>query len=175
MRMRETPVVGEAGQAAPNRLRSSALGYLALMKPRVIELLLVTTIPAMLLADRGHADLVLILNTLFGGMLAAGGANALNCVADADIDKVMKRTERRPLARSVVPRSHALVFGLALSVAVLVALGVAGDLFESMIKRAAGVKDSSGLLPGHGGVLDRIDALLPVLPAAMAVLALGAR
>ena len=70
----------------------------------------------MLLADRGHADLVLILNTLFGGMLAAGGANALNCVADADIDKVMKRTERRPLARAVVPRSHALVFGLALSV-----------------------------------------------------------
>lgn len=116
MKMRETPVVGDPGQAAPSRFRSSMLGYLALMKPRVIELLLVTTIPAMLLADRGHADLVLILNTLFGGMLAAGGANALNCVADADIDKVMKRTERRPLARSVVPRSHALVFGLALSV-----------------------------------------------------------
>jgi protoheme IX farnesyltransferase len=61
--------------------------------------------------------LVLILNTLFGGMLAAGGANALNCVADADIDKVMKRTAGRPLARATVPRSHALVFGLALSVA----------------------------------------------------------
>ncbi len=120
MRMRETPLVGADGSpasgTAPSRFRSSALGYLALMKPRVIELLLVTTIPAMLLADRGHVDLVLILNTLFGGMLAAGGANALNCVADADIDKVMKRTERRPLARSVVPRSHALVFGLALSV-----------------------------------------------------------
>lgn len=120
MRMRETPLVGADGSpasgTAPSRLRSSALGYLALMKPRVIELLLVTTIPAMLLADRGHVDLALILNTLFGGMLAAGGANALNCVADADIDKVMKRTERRPLARSVVPRSHALVFGLALSV-----------------------------------------------------------
>ncbi|MFN8070965.1 MAG: heme o synthase [Mycobacterium sp.] len=118
--MRETPLVGADGSpasgTAPSRLRSSALGYLALMKPRVIELLLVTTIPAMLLADRGHVDLALILNTLFGGMLAAGGANALNCVADADIDKVMKRTERRPLARSVVPRSHALVFGLALSV-----------------------------------------------------------
>lgn len=116
MRMRETHLVEEAGAAAPGRIRSSLLGYLALMKPRVIELLLVTTIPAMLLADRGHADLVLILNTLFGGLLAAGGANALNCVADADIDKVMKRTERRPLARAVVPRSHALVFGLALSV-----------------------------------------------------------
>lgn len=116
MRMRETHLVEEAGAAAPGRIRSSLLGYLALMKPRVIELLLVTTIPAMLLADRGHADLVLILNTLLGGLLAAGGANALNCVADADIDKVMKRTERRPLARAVVPRSHALVFGLALSV-----------------------------------------------------------
>jgi protoheme IX farnesyltransferase len=116
VRMRETHLVEEAGAAAPGRIRSSLLGYLALMKPRVIELLLVTTIPAMLLADRGHADLVLILNTLFGGLLAAGGANALNCVADADIDKVMKRTERRPLARAVVPRSHALVFGLALSV-----------------------------------------------------------
>ena len=76
-----------------------------------------TTIPAMLLADRGSVDLILILNTLFGGMLAAGGANTLNCVADADIDKVMKRTAGRPLARATVPRSHALIFGLALSVA----------------------------------------------------------
>ena len=118
MRMRETSLVGETGgsEVAPGRVRTTLLGYLALMKPRVIELLLVTTIPAMLLANRGHVDLPLILNTLFGGMLAAGGANTLNCVADADIDKVMKRTERRPLARMVVPRSHAFVFGMALSV-----------------------------------------------------------
>ena len=113
MDVRETPV----GAGADNGLRNSLLGYLALTKPRVIELLLVTTIPAMLLADRGSVDLVLILNTLFGGMLAAGGANTLNCVADADIDKVMKRTAGRPLARATVPRSHALVFGLALAVA----------------------------------------------------------
>lgn len=120
MRMRETRLADDVGASeagrAPGRVRSAVLGYLALTKPRVVELLLVTTIPAMLLANRGHVDLVLILNTLFGGMLAAGGANALNCVADADIDKVMKRTARRPLARSTVPRSHALVFGLALSV-----------------------------------------------------------
>ena len=111
--------IGETrlGEAPRTRARSVLAGYLSLTKPRVIELLLVTTIPAMLLAGRGHVDLVLILNTLFGGMLAAGGANTLNCVADADIDKVMKRTARRPLARAVVPRSHALVFGLVLSVA----------------------------------------------------------
>ena len=97
------------------RVRTTLLGYLALTKPRVIELLLVTTIPAMLLADRGTVDPLLILNTLVGGLLAAAGANTLNCVADADIDKKMKRTERRPLARDIVPRSHALVFGLVLS------------------------------------------------------------
>ena len=116
MRMPETHLVGDTAQAAPGRIRSVLRGYLALTKPRVVELLLVTTIPAMLLASRGSVDLVLILNTLFGGMLAAGGANTLNCVADADIDKVMKRTAGRPLARATVPRAHALIFGLALSV-----------------------------------------------------------
>ena len=101
---------------APGRIRSSVLAYVALTKPRVIELLLVTTIPAMLLAHRGTVDPLLIANTLFGGILAAAGANTLNCVADADIDKVMKRTARRPLATATVPRTHALIFGLALSV-----------------------------------------------------------
>jgi protoheme IX farnesyltransferase len=114
VRLRDGHLVDEA----PNRLRlrDRVLGYVALTKPRVIELLLVTTIPAMLLASRGTVDPLLIFNTLVGGLLAAAGANTLNCVADADIDKVMKRTERRPLARATVPRSHALVFGLALSV-----------------------------------------------------------
>ncbi len=121
MRMRETRLLGEAAdpqvRRAPSRIRTTVLGYLSLTKPRVVELLLVTTIPAMLLASRGLVDPVLIFNTLFGGMLAAGGANTLNCVADADIDKVMKRTAGRPLARATVPRSHAFVFGIALSVA----------------------------------------------------------
>jgi protoheme IX farnesyltransferase len=104
-------------RVAPSRVSTAVLAYLALTKPRVIELLLVTAIPAMLLAHRGSVNPLLILNTLVGGMLAAGGANTLNCVADADIDKLMKRTARRPLARAAVPTTHALVFGLALSVA----------------------------------------------------------
>src|SRR6185312_13421103 len=101
----------------PHRTRTAVLGYFALTKPRVIELLLVTAIPAMLLAHRGTVAPLLILNTLIGGMLAAAGANTLNCVADADIDKVMKRTSRRPLARDAVPRAHAFVFGVAMCVA----------------------------------------------------------
>jgi protoheme IX farnesyltransferase len=104
-------------RVAPSRLRTSLLAYVALTKPRVIELLLVTAIPAMLLADRGTVTPLLILNTLIGGMLAAAGANTLNCVADADIDKLMKRTARRPLARATVSPRNALIFGLTCSVA----------------------------------------------------------
>lgn len=99
-----------------HRLRSTLSAYLALTKPRIIELLLVATIPAMLLADRGSVNPVLIFNTVFGGMLAAAAAHTLNCVVDADIDKVMSRTARRPLARDVVPRGHALTYGLVLTV-----------------------------------------------------------
>jgi protoheme IX farnesyltransferase len=98
--------------------------YLALTKPRVIELLLVTTVPAMLLAYRstgvtGFAlpSPWLVLATLVGGSMAAGSANALNCVVDADIDAVMKRTRARPLVRHQVPVRSALVFGLALGLA----------------------------------------------------------
>ncbi|MBR7508524.1 UbiA family prenyltransferase, partial [Mycobacterium tuberculosis] len=75
------------------------MSYIALTKPRVIELLLVAAIPAMLQADRGQVHLGLVLLTLVGGWLGAASANTLNMVVDADIDKVMKRTERRPLAR----------------------------------------------------------------------------
>ncbi|BBY29711.1 heme o synthase [Mycolicibacterium sediminis] len=103
-------------RVAPGRIRTTLLAYVGLTKPRVIELLLVTAIPAMLLAERGTVNPLLILNTLIGGMLAAAGANTLNCVADADIDKVMKRTALRPLARATVPTRNALIFGLVLSV-----------------------------------------------------------
>ncbi|MGH3859417.1 heme o synthase [Actinokineospora sp.] len=90
--------------------------YVALTKPRIIELLLVTTVPAMLLAERGIPSPWLVLTTLFGGTMAAGSANALNCVVDADIDALMKRTKQRPLAQHVVPTRNALVFGVLLGV-----------------------------------------------------------
>jgi heme o synthase len=97
------------------RIAAAVSDYLALTKPRTIHLV-VGTIPAMLLAHRGIVAPVLIVNTLIGGMLAAAGANTLNCVADADIDKLMMRTAGRPLARGAVSKRHALEFGLALSV-----------------------------------------------------------
>src|SRR5690606_40094780 len=104
------------GDGPLSRLLRRPLAYLALTKPRVIELLLVATIPTMLLADRGTIDIGLILATLFGGWMGAASANTLNCVADADIDKVMKRTAKRPLARDAVPTSHAFVFGVVLGI-----------------------------------------------------------
>ncbi|MGH4013333.1 MAG: heme o synthase [Pseudonocardiaceae bacterium] len=105
----------QALTGSPARHRTGVLrAYLALTKPRVIELLLVTTIPAMLLAQRGVPSLWLVLATLLGGIMAAGSANALNCVADADIDAEMKRTRARPLVTHEVPIHHALVFGIAL-------------------------------------------------------------
>lgn len=95
--------------------------YVALTKPRIVELLLVTTVPAMILAQGGVPSLGLVAAVLVGGSLAAGAANALNCYLDRGIDELMRRTSRRPLpAHKVSPRG-ALIFGLALAtVAVLV-------------------------------------------------------
>ena len=96
-----------AGSAAPSgprsRLRAPVGAYVALTKPRIIELLLITTMPAMFAAQRQVPSFGLVLATLVGGTLAAGSANALNCVVDADIDAVMRRTRTRPLARHAVP------------------------------------------------------------------------
>jgi protoheme IX farnesyltransferase len=108
--------IGErVDRSRSGRIGATVSDYLALTKPRTIHLV-VGTVPAMLLAHRGIVAPVLIVNTLIGGMLAAAGANTLNCVADADIDKLMKRTAGRPLARAAVSTRHALEFGLALSV-----------------------------------------------------------
>lgn len=117
---------------------SSVVGaYIALTKPRVIELLLVTTIPAMFLAQRGFPPLGLVLVTLVGGTMAAGSANALNCVADSDIDAVMDRTKKRPLVDYRVPKRHALIFGLVLGAGSFAVLALGANLLSAVLALAA--------------------------------------
>jgi len=98
--------------------------YVALTKPRIIELLLVTTFPAMFLAQRGLPSLWLIASTLVGGTLSGAAANTLNCYLDRDIDKVMHRTENRPLVTGAISPPAALRFGAVLSVASTLWLGL---------------------------------------------------
>ena len=107
---------------SPSRRRLGA--YVALTKPRIIELLLVTTVPTMVVAQRGLPPLGLILATLVGGALAAGGANALNMYVDRDIDQLMDRTKGRPLVTGEVTPRQALVFAVALEVVAAVELAV---------------------------------------------------
>lgn len=118
------------------RVRATVLAYIALTKPRVIELLLVATIPVMLQADRGHVDIAVIAWTLLGGWLGAGSANTLNMVADADIDKKMRRTQRRPLARRAVGTRSALIFGIVLGVASFLVLYFAANLLSALLVTA---------------------------------------
>ena len=98
--------------------------YVSLMKPRIIELLLITTIPVMFLAQQGVPDLWLIVATVVGGTLSAGAANTLNCYIDRDIDAVMHRTSRRPLVTGTVSPRGALVFGVALAIGSTAWLGL---------------------------------------------------
>ena len=102
--------------AARVPLLARVRGYLALTKPRIVELLLVTTVPTMVVAARGLPSGWLVLATLVGGALAAGGANAANMFVDRDIDKVMRRTRGRPLVTGVVTPRAALIFAAALEV-----------------------------------------------------------
>jgi protoheme IX farnesyltransferase len=99
--------------------------YVALTKPRIIELLLITTLPVMFLAAGGLPPLWPVIATLVGGMLSAGSANALNCYIDRDIDAKMRRTRRRPLPMVQVTPKETLVFGITLAVASTVFLALA--------------------------------------------------
>src|SRR4051812_12217711 len=110
--------------AQRTEMRQKVGAYFALTKPRIIELLLVTTVPTMVVAARGIPSGWLILATLVGGSLAAGGANALNMYIDRDIDRIMKRTQGRPLVTGIVTPTAALVFALVLEVLAFVELWV---------------------------------------------------
>ncbi|WP_296665914.1 heme o synthase [Demequina sp.] len=112
-----TPEAHAAVPATGSRRVVGRVGvYVALTKPRIIELLLVTTIPTMVLAADGWPSIGLLAGTLVGGALSAGGANAFNSFLDRDIDAVMKRTSRRPLVTGAVSERAALVFAWTLSV-----------------------------------------------------------
>jgi protoheme IX farnesyltransferase len=111
--------------------------YLSLTKPRIVELLLVTTVPAMFLAAEGLPDLGLVAIVLVGGSLAAGAASALNCYIDRDIDQLMRRTKRRALpAHTVTPRA-ALIFGLGLAVISVVLMALTTNLLATALTAAA--------------------------------------
>lgn len=119
------------------RTRNRIAAYVALTKPRIIELLLITTVPAMVLAAGGWPGTWLVAATLVGGTLSAGGANALNSYVDRDIDEVMRRTRRRPLARHEVSPRSALVFGVALGIAGFAWLWATTNLVAAGISTAA--------------------------------------
>jgi len=111
----------------------------ALTKPRIIELLLITTVPTMLLAQRGLPSLKLVVVTLVGGTLAAGSANTINCYIDRDIDAVMKRTSRRPLVnkKGAVKPGEALAWGIVLGAAATALLGLMANWLAASLADAA--------------------------------------
>jgi protoheme IX farnesyltransferase len=117
--------------------RDTAGAYVALTKPRIISLLLITTIPAMILAEQGMPSAWLILATVVGGTLAAGGANAINCYIDRDIDEIMHRTQGRPLPMGKIEPQHALVFAVGLEVAAFVLLVATSNLLAGVLALSA--------------------------------------
>jgi heme o synthase len=117
--------------------RRALRAYVALTKPRIIELLLVTTIPTMFVAARGVPSLWLMVTTTLGGTAAAGSANALNCWIDRDIDALMARTAHRPLVRSQIPPRNALIFGVVLGAVAFGWLTVTVNLLSAVLALAA--------------------------------------
>ena len=125
--------------ATVNRARffSKLRAYFLLTKPRVIELLLIATVPTMILAQRGLPDIWLILATLFGGALSAGSANAFNCYIDSDIDKLMGRTKNRQLATGELTQREALVFAWSIGVISFVWFALVINLLSALLSLAA--------------------------------------
>src|SRR5204863_7679946 len=123
-----------AGTRSPLR---TLRAYVALTKPRIIELLLVTTVPVMMLAAHGWPQLWTVAATLLGGTLAAGSANTLNCVVDRDIDAVMTRTRRRPMARSEIAPVAALRFGIVLGMLATLLLGLTVNWLSALLADGA--------------------------------------
>jgi heme o synthase len=127
----------EAAAVVSRRLLDTVGDYVALTKPRIIELLLVTTVPTMIVAERGLPSLWLVAATVLGGTLAAGGANAMNMVADRDIDRVMVRTRNRPLASGRLTVRAALTFAIGIELAAFAFLWATVNLLSAALAVAA--------------------------------------
>jgi protoheme IX farnesyltransferase len=112
-------------------------GYVALTKPQIIELLLVTTLPTMIIAERGLPSIALMFWTLVGGTLAAGGANAINMYVDRDIDAIMKRTQKRPLVTGVLEPGAALRFAIGLEIVAFLLLWNRVNLLSAVLAVSA--------------------------------------
>jgi protoheme IX farnesyltransferase len=125
------------GNGKRGSLRQTTGAYFQLTKPRIIELLLITTVPAMVLAERGMPSVPLVLATLLGGAMAAGSANAINCYLDRDIDEVMRRTRRRPLPAHQVSPERALAFGYALGAISFFFLSIAVNVLAATLALSA--------------------------------------
>ncbi|GGO81411.1 heme o synthase [Wenjunlia tyrosinilytica] len=132
---RPAGVIGTSRGHRPFGARVKA--FVALTKPRVIELLLMSTVPVMFLAADGVPDLWLVLATVFGGYLSAGGANALNMYIDRDIDRLMHRTEQRPIVTGMVTPREGLVFGITLAVVSTVWFAVLVNPLSAVLSVAA--------------------------------------
>src|SRR5271156_878714 len=122
-----------------HRLLDQARGYVALTKPRIIELLLITTVPTMFVAARHVPSLRLMVLTVLGGTLAAGGANALNMVYDRDIDAMMERTKNRPLVTGAVSVLGALIFAVTLEIAAFALLWTTVNPLSAILALSATV------------------------------------
>jgi protoheme IX farnesyltransferase len=112
-------------------------GFIAITKPRIIELLLVTTVPTMIVAERGMPSIWLMVATVVGGTLAAGGANAINMYVDRDIDALMERTKDRPLVTGLLNPTEALVFAIGLEVAAFCWLWLFVNLLSAVLAVSA--------------------------------------
>src|SRR4051812_29554708 len=121
----------------PRPLIATIGAYVRLTKPRVIELLLVTAVPPMFLAQGGVPDLGLIAAVVIGGALAAGGANTINCWIERDRDQLMKRTHGRPLPQGEIVASRALIFGIVLNAIAFVLLASAANLLAAALMLSA--------------------------------------
>jgi protoheme IX farnesyltransferase len=136
------PQLGQRGAPPGGRRPAGTVvrGLVALTKPRIIELLLVTTVPAMLLAQHGLPSLRLVLVTLVGGTLAAGSANTINCYIDRDIDAIMKRTSRRPLVvngQGTIKPWEALAWGIVLGAGATLLLGLMANWLAAALADTA--------------------------------------